>query len=344
MIVGLFVLVVASFSRECTNSRDRDLCFEVDFVAFLRRLRCKVQDADKIPAAFDHERLLSTKPIDLGVVPQERYKALFVQYFRFDVLDQQRVFYREIQLLMTKLCEDLVADYHSDYEGRLNLSAFAPEAMFRRSKDRVVDSLPLMDCCLLLTRLDFLTDKQGARVVQQYDEVYNYFMHRWRSQSFTGPVVDDVINLWRSYLFWSRCADLLEGFKIVICCSARSQYVADFLDVGVTALSQGQLLTVEHESFAKLDSAGVVGGARELMTGFLRHCETTDMQVSRLMDPERGRRWDQLLKVGIEDVLSRCYRVFNEGTVESTGISVDDYRSAVCAQLKSSAGDAYAQI
>ena len=43
-------------------------------------------------------------------------------------------------------------------------------------------------------------------------------------------------------------------------------------------------------------------------------------------------------------MLSRCYQVFNEGTVESAGISVDDYRSAVCAQLKSSAGDANVQL
>ena len=79
------------------------------------------------------------------------------------------------------------------------------------------------------------------------------------------------------------------------------------------------------------------------MTGFLRNCETTNMQVSRLMDPERGRTWDQLLKVGVEEVLSRCYRVFHEGTVESPGISVDDYRSAVCAQLRNSADDVQAQ-
>ena len=126
-----------------------------------------VQDADKVPAAFDHDRLFSTKLIELSVVPQERYKALFVQYFRFNVLDQRRVFYREIQLFMAKICENLVADYHSDFEGRLSLSAFAPEAIYRRSKDRVVDSL--MDCCLLLTRLGFLSDVQGANVVQQYD-------------------------------------------------------------------------------------------------------------------------------------------------------------------------------
>ena len=79
------------------------------------------------------------------------------------------------------------------------------------------------------------------------------------------------------------------------------------------------------------------------MTGFLRHCETTDMQVSRLMDPERGRPWDQLLKVGVDEVLSRCYRVIHEGTVESPGISVDDYRSAMCAQLRNSADDVQAQ-
>ena len=201
-----------------------------------------------------------------------------------------------------------------------------------------------MDCCLLLTRLNFPTDVECAKVVQKYDEVYNYFMHRWRSQSFTGPVVDDVINLWRSYPFWSRCADLLEVFKIVIiCCSARSQYVADFLDVGVTDLSQGQLLS-SMNLLGSWTSAGVVGGTKKLMTGFLHQCDTTDMQVSRFMDPERGRPWDQLLKVGIEDVLSRSYPVFNEGTVESAGISIDDYRSAVCAQLRISDDDAYAHI
>ena len=43
-------------------------------------------------------------------------------------------------------------------------------------------------------------------------------------------------------------------------------------------------------------------------------------------------------------MLSRCYQVFNEGTVESAGISVDDYRSAVCAQLKSGADDANVQL
>ena len=225
-----------------------------------------IQDADKVPAAFDHERLLSTRPVDLGTVSQERYKALFVQYFRFDVLDQQRVFYRELQLFLAKLCEDLVADYQSDNAGRRNLSAFAPEAMFRRSKDRVVDSL--MDCCLLLTRLCFLTDAQGAKVVQQYDVVYNYFIHRWRCQSSSGRVVDDVINLWCSYPFWSRCADLLTVFKIVVCCSARSQYVADFLDVGVTALSQGQLLS-SMNLVRSWTSAGVVGGASELIPSSL---------------------------------------------------------------------------
>ena len=341
LLMCVFVLVVASFPRGCTYSRDRDLSFEVEFVSFLRRLRCMVQDADKIPAAYDHERLLSTRPVELGTLSQERYQALFVQYFRFDVRDQQRVFYRKIQLFLAKLCEDLVAEYQTDAEGRLNVTAFAPEAMFYRSKDRVVDAL--MDCCLLLTRLGSLGDVQGAKVVQQYNDVYSYFMHRWRSQSSSGPVVDDVISLWRAYPFWSRCSDLLCVFKVVVCCTTRSQYMADFLDVGSTALPQGQLLS-SMNLVRSWTSSGVIGGARKLIAGFLRHCETTDMHVSRLMDPERGRPWDQLLKVGVEDVLARCYRVLNEGTVRPAGISVDEYRSAVCEQLKSGSDDAIGQL
>ena len=56
-------------------------------------MRSKIQD--KVPSEFDYECVLSVKPIELGTVAQEKIKALFAQYFRFDVANQQKVFHRE---------------------------------------------------------------------------------------------------------------------------------------------------------------------------------------------------------------------------------------------------------
>ena len=79
----------------------------------------------------------------------------------------------------------------------------------------------------------------------------------------------------------------------------RSDYVVVYMDVGTTALSLGQTLSGINRvrSWA---SFGVIGNERKLMTGLVRHANTTDMHVSRLSDEERCRPWDQLLKVGTE--------------------------------------------
>ena len=66
------------------------------------------------------------------------------------------------------------------------------------------------------------------------------------------------------------------------------------------------------------ENFGLAGDARKLMTGYLRHGNFTDMQTSRVSDAESYRLWDQLLKR-------------DSGT--SGGVSIDEYRLAVCAHL-----------
>ena len=78
--------------------------------------------------------------------------------------------------------------------------------------------------------------------------------------------------------------------KLMVLCIVRSDYVADYVNVGTTAMEPDQMLSSFH-FVRSWDSCGVVSEARKMMTGFVRHAETTDMQVSRLSDPERRRPW-----------------------------------------------------
>ena len=122
-----------------------------------------VQDQATVPAEYDYDRILSVKPVTWGVVSHEKYKALFGQYFRFDALDQQRVFYREVQLFLSSVCESMLAGNQSHRISRVSVGDFEPECVARRSKYWVGDSL--MDCCLVITRAGFLSEKQGAVIL-----------------------------------------------------------------------------------------------------------------------------------------------------------------------------------
>ena len=327
-----YVLVVASFPRGCVRSRDCDISFERELVVFVRTLRAMVQEASTVPSEYDFERILKAAPITLGPVPQAKYTALFAQYFRYDVLDQQTVFYREVQLFLSGLCEQLLSEFQTERRSRLTFLPYDPVYMVRSTKDRLIDSF--LDCCAVLTQAGLLSDDLGAVVVQQYHEVSGYFIHRWKSQSNGDPAVDDVISLWLSYPHWTRCVELLDVIQIVVCAAVRSTYICDFVDTGSCALTTGQHLSCLNlvRSWA---SCGVFGGARRLMSGFLRHCETTDLQVSRLTDRERCRPWDQLLKVGLGETLSRCSRILQGNVDLVEPFSLDTYRSSVCAQLMS---------
>ena len=57
------------------------------------------------------------------------------------------------------------------------------------------------------------------------------------------------------------------------------------------------------------------------------------MQVSRLSDNVRAKSWDQVLKIGLYQTLSRCIPMLENGPDTHIVPVVDEYRSTVLAQL-----------
>ena len=135
-----------------------------------------VQSATDVPAFYDFQRILSSRAITLGPLPQEKYQALFAQYFLFDVLDQQKVFYQEVQLFLSGLCESLLTEYCLDSQLRVSFEAFHTEGILERSKDRIVDSF--VDCCLVLTHVGLVLEDRSALLIQQFNEANSYSLHR----------------------------------------------------------------------------------------------------------------------------------------------------------------------
>ena len=84
-------------------------------------------------------------------------------------------------------------------------------------------------------------------------------------------------------------------------------------------------------------SSGVSGRIRQLMSGLWPHCESTDLQVSRLHDVERCHPWDQLLikKKGLTETHNVFDRMLSGESAQVPLAPVDEYRSNVCAQLES---------
>ena len=71
------------------------------------------------------------------------------------------------------------------------------------------------------------------------------------------------------------------------------------------------------------------------MSGLLRYCESTDLQVSQLHDVERCHNWDLVLKKGLTETHIVCERMLSGESAQVTIVPVDEYRSNVCAQLQS---------
>ena len=167
-------------------------------------------------------------------------------------------------------------------------------------------------------------------IIQQYREVVQYFQKRWS----TGmPVIDDIVSLWLSYPNWSRCPELLTVVEVLFSGLIHGDYQTDFRDVGITALDEGVMLSSLHFVRSWM-TTGFVGQSRQTMTGFTRHCQTTDMHNLRLQDSVRGVPWEQLQKVSVEELYSQCSVVLGSDSGLPEMPAVDEYRSAVCEQIR----------
>ena len=135
-----------------------------------------------------------------------------------------------------------------------------------------------------------------------------------------------------SYLHWERCEQLRQVIDLDFSAVATSSYRADFVDVVGGALDPDELASSVH-FVRSWFSQSFVGKTRRQLRGLLRVIETTDMQVSRLNDSVRAKPWDQLLKVGLDQTLSLCVSMLDNGPDTAVVPVVDEYRSTVLAQL-----------
>ena len=151
-----------------TKSRDRNVGFQQEFAAFIRALRLLVQPTSDVSAAFEKTELLSVRNFELCALDDENFRALFEQYFDFDINSQQPFFYREVQQFLSCLFTALVTVYQLDVDA-LCLMPFVPTLVFSGSKDRLVVSLFLTS--LVLTRHRLLANDCGSTVLLQSSEV-----------------------------------------------------------------------------------------------------------------------------------------------------------------------------
>ena len=147
------------------------------------------------------------------------------------------------------------------------------------------------------------------------------------------PVIDDAVSLWLSYPSWDRCQEFRDIMEILFVGMLHDPYTANFLDVGNTALDGGIMLSSLNLVRSWM-ATGFGGHSRRSMIGFVRHCSTTDMQISRLTDDAMAIPWDQLVKRGIDESFGRCLTVLEStGGLPSRPV-IDEYMSTVCNQLR----------
>ena len=107
--------------------------------------------------------------------------------------------------------------------------------------DRLTDIL--VGTLSVLSFGDLCRGDQGAIILQQYREVFNYFKHRWESNASVVPVIDDAMSLWLSYPSWDRCQEFRGIVEILFVGMLHDSYAADFQDVADTALDDGIMLS-----------------------------------------------------------------------------------------------------
>ena len=80
-----------------------------------------------------------------------------------------------------------------------------PDLVHRRSDDRCIDAL--VGTCATLSRCHLLDDSNATAVLRQYREVTHFFEKNCTLFE-NALVVDYVVSLWLSYLYWFRCQEL----------------------------------------------------------------------------------------------------------------------------------------
>ena len=119
-----------------------------------------------------------------------------------------------------------------------------------------------------------------------------YFRQKWRSQSNEAPACcGRCTKFGLTYPHWHRCVELLDIIQLVFSGFLHSQYEANFLDHAAAALSELEVWSSMYFVQSWL-SENFVGRDSRSVAGLLRHCESKDLQLSRLGDAEQCDPWD----------------------------------------------------
>ena len=314
----------------CGQRRDRRLVIERELAQCIRGLMEFVYPVAKIPAEYEVTTLLKPFECECADVNTNLYRLHFGQFFRFDISSQLPFFYKSVQKLLVALCTGLTAMWQRVWPSYLSLTPFDPALIYSGSDDRRVDAL--VETCAVLTSHGLLDMGSGGTVQQQYHDVTQYFKRRWTALQDDVHVFEDIISMWMSYPHWDRCGQLRQVLDLVVTIAVTGTYEANFEDGSPTALVTDNLLSSLHLVRSWL-AHSFVGQTRKRLRGLLRLVESTDMLVSRLTDAVRGKTWDQLLKVGLDQTLDRCVGVLTNDLSSAVVPMVDDYRSEVLAQL-----------
>ena len=135
-----------------------------------------------------------------------------------------------------------------------------------------------------------------------------------------------------SYPHWERCGQLRQVLDMVVVITVTGTYETNFDDEAPTALDVDTLSSSLH-LVRSWFTHSFVGQTRKNLRGLLHLPESTDMLVSRLSDGVRGKPWDQLLKISLDQTLARCVGILTNDLSSAVVPMVDDYRSTVLAQL-----------
>ena len=328
MFRSLFA-VAETCPRLCRGSRDSNVVAERELSQFIRKLMRLVYPESVIPAEYEVDLLLRSVDREFSVIDDNLYELHFGQYFRYDVRTQLSFFYRSVQKLLGSVYKELAGTWQRGAIDHFSLTPFDPVLVHSGSEDPCIDAL--VGTCATLSRKNLVDDTMAAVILRQYREVTQFFKNKWTLIEGT-PAVDDVITLWYSYPYWSRCQELLSVLDILFGLAVFGTYSPNFSDEFNTAMpvdTQRSSLDLVRSWFSKM----FAGHTRQTLTGLLRVCSTSDMQVSRLSDEARCKPWDRLIKSSLNESLALENAILTNDVATSSSAPIDDYRSSVLAQL-----------